>query len=264
MASDDCLNYSCDQFLLFGDSIVERSVAQNSGGLSMQAALAEKYIRRLDIVNRGFNGYNTRQALKILPHVVPDPRIQRVRLMIILFGANDAGHGVPYKEPGLHVPLDEYRDNLSKIITHPSLKPHQPRLILITPPPLEERLMAQRVIDSGLEPMVWTNAQTKTYADAVLDVAKDLDIPSLDLFTILLKKAGWKIGQPFPGAADQPVNELMRRLVIDGIHISAEAYRILEEGLMQLVRHNWPDLLPDALPFAFPNWDDKIWSRDEL
>jgi hypothetical protein len=45
------------------------------------------YIRRLDVVNRGFSGYNTTQALKMLPRVVASPEEGRIRLMVCWHGS---------------------------------------------------------------------------------------------------------------------------------------------------------------------------------
>ncbi len=44
----------------------------------------EAYIRRLDVVNRGFSGFNTTQALRILPQIMPVPEEAKVRFMVSL------------------------------------------------------------------------------------------------------------------------------------------------------------------------------------
>lgn len=53
-----------DQFILFGDSITQGSYAQERG-FAFGAELTNRYVRRLDVINRGFSGYNTAQALKV-------------------------------------------------------------------------------------------------------------------------------------------------------------------------------------------------------
>ena len=53
------------QWLLFGDSITQHSFMP--GGLGQ--SLADAYQRRLDIVNRGYGGYNTEWGLHVAPHV---------------------------------------------------------------------------------------------------------------------------------------------------------------------------------------------------
>lgn len=78
------------QFVLFGDSITQRSFGP--GGWA--AALADTYTRRVDIVNRGYSGYNSRWALTLLDHVFPPTAAGAaaadVRLATVFFGANDA------------------------------------------------------------------------------------------------------------------------------------------------------------------------------
>jgi len=78
-----------EQFFLFGDSITQDSFSQQRG-FGFSAALQADYIRRLDVVNRGFSGYNTRQALSVLPKIVPSPDHAKIRFMTVFFGANDA------------------------------------------------------------------------------------------------------------------------------------------------------------------------------
>ncbi|KAH8751543.1 hypothetical protein BGZ57DRAFT_934407 [Hyaloscypha finlandica] len=101
------------------------------------------YIRRLDVVNRGFSGFNTTQGLKILPNILPDPSQTRVRFMAILFGSNDACFASCPN--GQLVPLEQYKKNLVSLVNHPALQAHGTRVILVTPPPVEERRLEHRV-----------------------------------------------------------------------------------------------------------------------
>ena len=51
--------------VLFGDSITEQSFRQGGWG----SALANYWMRRADVLCRGYGGYNTRWALEAMPHV---------------------------------------------------------------------------------------------------------------------------------------------------------------------------------------------------
>lgn len=126
---------------------------------------------------------------------------------VILFGANVAGYGVPKNGLSPHVPLERYRENLVNILDY-AAKTQVPRILLVTPPPLEERLMAQRVIDLGFGGVTWSNERANIYADAVRKIAKECSLPCCDLFTVLVRRAGWRPGQPFPGNLDQPENDV--------------------------------------------------------
>lgn len=52
-------------WIMFGDSITQQ--AWQRGGLGQH--LSEVYQRRMDIVNRGFSGYNSNWALQAAPRV---------------------------------------------------------------------------------------------------------------------------------------------------------------------------------------------------
>jgi hypothetical protein len=57
-------------FVLFGDSITQRGCSP--GGWASR--LADRYARRVDVLNRGYSGYNTHLATHLLPHVFPQAR----------------------------------------------------------------------------------------------------------------------------------------------------------------------------------------------
>lgn len=129
-----------DQFILFGDSITQQ--AFTAEGIPFGARLSDAYIRKLDIVNRGLSGYNTTQALQILPRIMPKPSQARVRVMWIFFGANDARLPNTPGGPQQHVPLEKFKDNLRAIALHPCVLAHEGiELILVTPPPVDERML---------------------------------------------------------------------------------------------------------------------------
>lgn len=54
------------QFVLFGDSITQYSFATKGWG----AQLANHYQRKVDVVNRGYSGYNTAWAKAAMPKVL--------------------------------------------------------------------------------------------------------------------------------------------------------------------------------------------------
>jgi len=119
-----------DKFLLFGDSITQGGCDQS--GFAFAAALQHDYARRLDVVNRGFSGYNTANAVVILPSIIQPPTNSNIRLITVFFGANDAViEGFPQ-----HVPFEEYCRNLKQILTHSVVTAHCPKILLINPPPI--------------------------------------------------------------------------------------------------------------------------------
>jgi len=49
----------------------------------------EGYVRRADVLNRGFSGYNTRWALELLPEV--KDTVSGAKLVTVFFGASTFG-----------------------------------------------------------------------------------------------------------------------------------------------------------------------------
>ncbi|KAF2215449.1 hypothetical protein CERZMDRAFT_35936 [Cercospora zeae-maydis SCOH1-5] len=261
-------NYSIDQFVLFGDSITQQSFSQERG-FAFGAALANEYVRRVDVVNRGFSGYNTRQALEVLPHVLPPRSCSRVRFMTIWFGANDARLPNTPGEPQQHIPLDEFVDNTRAILAHPDVRGHEGvRIILITPPPVDERkgLAADQAGNPGNGDVIRRKAVvTRDYAAAVVRLGREMDVQVLDLWSVMIRRAGGAVEDPVPtGAMEMPRNEVLQSFLHDGLHLSPEGYRVLYDEFLALIQRVWPDQDPDALPFILPRWDSPVWKRDSL
>jgi lysophospholipase L1-like esterase len=207
-----------DQFFLFGDSITQDAFDQQRG-FAFSAALQHAYIRRLDVVNRGLSGYNTRQALKVLPRIIPTPEQARIRFLTIFFGANDAA--TPDAGNKQHVPLGEYKQNLENIITHPLIAAHKPRIILIAPPPINEHLHWVNDQERGYSQLSRVAATTRRYADGASEVGEKLGVPVVNLWKAFMTKAQfdadvWKTGDPLPGARDAPQNDHLVKLMYDG------------------------------------------------
>ncbi|KAI9691438.1 MAG: hypothetical protein M1822_007509 [Bathelium mastoideum] len=203
-----------DQFILFGDSITQQSGAQEKG-FGFAPALQQAYIRRLDIVNRGFNGYNTSQALKVLPYIVPSPQEARVKFLTVFFGANDARLPNGCESPQ-HISPDEYRKNLLEIIQHPAVRAQNPKIILITPPPIDEYLTEITDRAKGFTESRRTAENTKQYAEIVRQLGRERQIPVLDIWTSLMLEVGWKGGDMLIGSKQLPKADQMERLLYDG------------------------------------------------
>lgn len=203
-----------EQFMLFGDSLFQHSSSQERG-YTLAPALQAEYIRRLDVVNRGFSGYNTDQALDILPKIIPASRQAKIRFLVIFFGANDSC--LKGAAGSQHVPLERYKQNLRNIIRHPVLQEHNPRIILVAPPPVNEYTAEENDRGKGYIYPRRKAEHTKLYADAAKDVAKELNVTSLDLWTAFMRHAGYdeKSGK-LPGSKEIEQNAFLRMLLHDG------------------------------------------------
>lgn len=188
---------------------------------------------------------------------------------MVLFGANDAC--LPGSDSGQHVPLDTYRQNLIDICQHPTVTAQKPRLILVTPPPVDESSLEISDAAKGIVGTRRTAEHTKMYADVCRQVGKDLGLAVLDLWSIFMEAAGYVPGKPLPGSKKTTPNTVLTRLLSDGkisfsqhcrsrlhgspgLHFTPEAYQILFQSTMNIIKQQWPDQDPDGLEFVHPHW----------
>jgi lysophospholipase L1-like esterase len=250
-----------DTFFLFGDSITQRGYDQDLG-FGWVSALSSVYIRKLNVINAGLSGYNTKMALHTLPQVFPTPENTKIRFLVIFFGANDARFpNTPQAEQ--HVPIEEYRQNLRKIIQHPLVQAHNPKIILTTPPPVDEALCEKLELEIwGIDVVRRTAEVVSQYAQVVRDVGKEMDVAVLDVWTAFMEKVGWKPGQPLIGAKGvaQIKGTELPTLLVDGLHLTGDGNKIVYHELMRLIRERWPDQTPEALIFDLAYWgDEEAW-----
>eukprot|EP00659_Diplonema_papillatum_P005521 gene5521-8400_t len=72
--------------VLLGDSITQGGFSVGGWG----ARLAERYIRKADVINRGLSGYNTEWILEVLPDLLSGVASREKQLVAVFLGANDA------------------------------------------------------------------------------------------------------------------------------------------------------------------------------
>lgn len=129
----------------------------------------------------------------------------------------------PTSSTGQHVPLAQFYHNLKAIILHPSMRAHtsppsnssaSTKIILVTPPPVDEYQL------EDINPEIQRTAEhTRKYVDACLQLSKDMAIPCLDLWSIMMKKAGWegKEGEELVGCKKRERSKVLNDLLSDGL-----------------------------------------------
>lgn len=250
-----------DQVVLFGDSITQ--YAFNPNVFSYGSALADVYQRRLDVIGRGFSGYNTNWAMPILEQILPrngiEPSDPKLLLLVIFFGANDAC--LPHSPQ--HVPIDQFSSNLHKMISFirskdsPYYSSHT-RIILITPPPIDpERWQSTRTVP--LDRPDREVKVTKAYAEAVVQVAKEASIPVVDLWNGIMDR----VNEEAPPEQRNLLEKLttcqrsgLEKYLTDGLHLDGPGYQVLYDILMPLIKSKYPELDPDNIPMTLPWWGD--------
>lgn len=133
-------------------------------------------------------------------------------MQTIFFGANDSA--VPGHTQ--HVPPEQYKENLTKIINHPATRAQDPHILIITPPPINEYQLEFFDNSKGNAHPSRTAAIAKTYAQAAKEVGAELDVPVVDLWSAFMSWLGWEEGKPLPGSRDLPNDEKLCSLFTDG------------------------------------------------
>ncbi|KAI1457268.1 SGNH hydrolase [Annulohypoxylon moriforme] len=241
-----------NQVVLFGDSLFQQSSAVQDG-FSFQGALQDHCIRHLDVVNRGFSGWNTKNALEYLPQIFlpPSPSNPKIEYLLVLLGANDACLPVPTNTQG--VPIDQYKKNLIKILNHDHIKAHNPKILLVTPPPIDEIRITELDLAAGHAQAVRQAAVSASFSETARKVAAEIPgVVLIDLQKAILEKAvsltadfdasGPPLGYP------KGKRGALEQLLPDGLHMSGVAYK----AFFDIVR-------PHIGPFpegqtVFPEW----------
>ncbi|KAH8812661.1 GDSL Lipase/Acylhydrolase family protein-like protein [Xylogone sp. PMI_703] len=240
-----------EQFILFGDSLTEQSYSQLRGfafGAELQAA----YARRLDVINRGFSGYTTKNALEVISKALPTPEQASVRFLTIWFGANDANKNES-SDPYQYIPIDQYKRNLIELINHPSVKALSPNIILLTPPPVEETVLDEtRDQLGGYTGVVRQAKDAAEYAEVVKQVGRETGVPVVDVWSAFMERSGWKAGseEALPGSAVLGKDKVLAELLHDGLHLGPEGYKIVFDELTKLIKEKWPAFPPYKMPYV--------------
>ncbi|KAI4319076.1 hypothetical protein MLD38_032721 [Melastoma candidum] len=231
------------EVVLFGDSITEQSFRLRGWGSS----LTDTYARKADVVLRGYGGYTTRLALFLLPQIFPLDSPKPPAAVTVFFGANDAAL-LGRASERQHVPLEEYTENLKKIVRH--LKKCSPMMliVLITPPPIDEdgRDAYARSLysDQARALPERTNEAAGTYAKACLLVARELGVRSIDLWSKMQETEGWQ-----------------KKFLSDGLHLTPEGNSVVYHEVIHVFDEAW--LSAQAMPYDFPHHSEIDWEHPE-
>jgi lysophospholipase L1-like esterase len=224
-------------------------------------------MRRLDVVNRGLGGYNTSNALSVLPKIFapPGPGGPKLEYLLVWFGANDAAIKLPVENQ--HVPLDEYRANIKAILTHPIIAAHQPKILLVTPPPIDEIRIDELDRARGRDEATRKSKISAQYVQVVRDVAASMpqvvliDLEKAMLEVAVSKTPGHDPAGPRLGDLDGGQRGHLEHLLPDGLHLGGEAYQILWGLVQPHITPGWDDMgeLERYKLYALPDWRSAPW-----
>lgn len=219
------------KFLLFGDSITE--FAFNPEHFTVGSALTNLYTRKLDILQRGYAGYNSRWAIPVLEKIIEQDG-KDIIIGTLFFGTNDSVENGPQM-----VPIPEFVDNMKKMIR--MMKEANIKPIVIGPGLIDRGVwdvLKSQDIEKG---WIRSNKLFEEYTNALIDLTTDENVPFVDLRKSFLETSKIK-------------NENWQKYLIDGLHFSGDGYRIFFEKLMEVINQYYPECSPENIKTILPYW----------
>ncbi|KAH7328499.1 GDSL-like Lipase/Acylhydrolase [Stachybotrys elegans] len=249
------------QVVLFGDSLFQQSIDVQDG-FSFQAALQSHCQRRLDVINRGLSGWNTKNAMEYIDKIFPEPTPSspKIAYLLVLLGANDAVLPRPFTSQ--HVPIEEYKANLTRIVTHPHVAAHKPKILLVTPPPLDEIKATACDMANGFPSGARSATVSAAYSEKAREVARENPgVVLIDLWQGVMDKAiamapgDYQAGGPWLGTPENGKQGGLDTLLPDGLHMNGDAYRILFDLVAPHIGPEWASLAEDdRTGYVLPDW----------
>lgn len=135
---------------------------------------------------------------------------------MIFFGANDS---IIDADGHFPISIENYKLNLEEIIQHPATRAQNPRILLVTPPPVNEYAQIEVDSEKGHSHLRRSAGTTRKYAEACLQVAKSTTgVVGVDIWSALMKEAGWDgDGDRLPGSMQILPNKTLQKLMYDGM-----------------------------------------------
>jgi lysophospholipase L1-like esterase len=160
-----------------------------------------------------------------------------------------------------HVPIDQYKENLKKIITHPNITVHNPKIIVVTPPPLDEirRSELETDADGGPQRLHKVSAD---YSQKAREVAEEVPgVILVDLWQAIMDAAikdtpgftagNGNLGEPRDGKGKEEVQGALPSYLHDGLHMTGKAYEVFYNVLSPHIKGDWTKRGKE-----FPEWRD--------
>ncbi|PFH60867.1 hypothetical protein XA68_10180 [Ophiocordyceps unilateralis] len=191
-----------------------------------------------------------------------------MKYLVMLFGANDAV--LPLPTTCQHVPMDEYERNLRAMIRHPRIAAHKAKVLLVTPPPVDELKLAKLDVDAGHASATRSFGTSAAYSERARAVARDSmkegrggieeeDVVLIDLWQALMDEAmamapqHQQPGGPWLGSPENGKAGGLEQLLPDGLHMGGAGYKVLYELIRPHIGREWTGQETEA-GFVLPGW----------
>lgn len=160
-----------------------------------------------------------------------------------------------------HVPIDKYRQFLQEIITHENIVAHKPKILLVTPPPLDEIRTTELDRAQGHASSQRQADVSAAYSEVAREVARANEgVVLIDLWKGIMERAiamtpGFDPSGPRLGTPKSGQRGGLEQLLPDGLHMSGEAYKILYDLVLPHIGPEWKNLPDgDRTGYVFKDW----------
>lgn len=183
--------------------------------------------------------------------------LTRQHSQIILLGANDAV--LPLETTSQHVPIETYKENLGKIINDPRVRAHNPKILLVTPPPVDELKLKGLDIEQGHASAIRSSAVSTAYAEKAREVARENPgVVLIDLWQAIMGEAismspgDYQPGGPLLGSPENGKAGGLDKLLPDGLHMGGDGYRVFFDTIKA---HIGQEIDPEnRADYVLPDW----------
>ena len=225
-----------EKFLFFGDSITEfsynsRMQPEKGDQFTIGAALTAAYSRKLDVLTRGYSGYSSRWALKLLPKILESE--SNISIATIFFGSNDLCEGGHQS-----VPLEEFNENTLTLVNMMKTKGIRP--IIVGPALFDETKWNNLKAEEVAKGYRRTSEGFKTFSDAAKALAAREDVGFVNLNDAFTREGGANWSD----------------LLTDGLHFTGKGYEVFFNELLKVIREKHPEYAPENLTIKPLLWSE--------
>lgn len=228
------MHFTYDKLILFGDSITQGAF-QPDFCFTLGNALQGDYIRKFDVLNRGFGGYNSRWGKEVLPEILTtESKNATIKLVVIFFGTNDS------KDNEQGVSLEEYKSNLLFMV---ELCEKYNTKIIVVGPAVYSAALGHASDFASIEGHL-------KYSNAAKEVAENCSVPFVDLWHAFASYLGRTEEEMVKSPAD------MSELLVDGAHFAPTGYKIFYQNLTTTISTAFPELAKENLRERLAPWNE--------
>lgn len=139
---------------------------------------------------------------------------------------------------------------------------HRPKILLVTPPPLDEIRNEELDMADGFPCSLRQAGISAGYSQRVRDIAaRNPDVVLIDLWKGIMDKAielapeTYKEGGPWPGTPENGQRGGLKTLMPDGLHLSGAGYRVFYDLVRPHIGQEWENLHEfDLSGYIYPGW----------